>query len=40
MHTKCWSEKPERRHHLGDIGVDGKIILGWILQKYDVRELT
>jgi len=27
--------KPER-HHLGDPGVDGRIILRWIFRKWDV----
>lgn len=32
MHVKLWSEDPNRRGHLGDLGVDGR--------KYydDVRE--
>jgi hypothetical protein len=25
------------RDHLGDQGVDGRIILRWIFRKYDVR---
>jgi len=25
--------KPEERDHLGDIGVDGKIIFRWIFRK-------
>jgi hypothetical protein len=28
--------KPERKTHLGDPGVDGRIILGWIFRKWDV----
>jgi hypothetical protein len=27
--------KLERKSHLHDPGVDGKIILGWILRKWD-----
>ena len=27
--------KPERRRPLGDPGVDGRIILGWIFEKWD-----
>jgi len=25
--------KPERKNHLGDPGIDGRIILRWILRK-------
>jgi hypothetical protein len=27
--------KPEGRNHLEDTGVDGRIILKWILEKWD-----
>jgi hypothetical protein len=27
--------RPEGRHHLGDPGVDGRIILKWILKTWD-----
>jgi len=33
MHTTFWSEDLKRRDHLDDLGVDGKIILEWILGK-------
>jgi hypothetical protein len=29
-----------KRDHLGDPGVDGRIILGWIFRKWDVRVWT
>jgi hypothetical protein len=28
------------RDHWGDVGVDGRIILRWILRKWDVRVWT
>ena len=32
--------KPEGRDHLGDPGVDGRIILRWIFRKWDVGGWT
>ena len=32
--------KPEGRDHLGDPGVDGRIILIWIFRKWDVGLWT
>ena len=32
--------KHEERGHLGDPGIDGRIILRWILRKWDVRART
>jgi hypothetical protein len=29
----------EERNHLEDVDVDGKIMLKWMLRKWDVREL-
>jgi hypothetical protein len=33
MHTEFWLENPKRRGHSEDLGVDGRIILEWILEK-------
>jgi len=32
--------KPERKSHLGDLDVDGRIILRWILRMWDVGVWT
>ena len=32
--------KPEGRRHWGDLGVDGRIILGWISRRWDVGLWT
>ena len=31
-----WWENLRERHHLGDPGLDGRIILRWIFRKWDV----
>jgi len=33
MHTIFWLENLKGRDHLEDTGVDGKIILEWVLRK-------
>jgi hypothetical protein len=33
MHTIFWFENLKGRDHLEDLGMDGKIILEWILGK-------
>jgi hypothetical protein len=33
MHAKFQSEDPKGTGHLGDLGVDGRIISQWILKK-------
>jgi len=35
--NRTWVGKPEGKNHLGDPGVDEKIILKWIFRKWDVR---
>jgi hypothetical protein len=34
MHKKFWSENLKGKGHSADSGIDGKIILEWILSKY------
>jgi hypothetical protein len=35
MHTKFWSENVKGKDHSEDVGADRRIILKWILEKYD-----
>lgn len=37
IHTKLWVETLKERLILEDVGMDGKVILKWILKKYYVR---
>jgi hypothetical protein len=32
--------KPKEKTHLGDTGIDGRIILRWFLRKWDVGVWT
>jgi hypothetical protein len=32
--------KREERYHLGDPGIDGRIILSWIFRNWDLRAWT
>jgi len=34
------AEKPEGKDHLGNTGIDGRIIFAWIFRKWDVRLWT
>jgi len=40
MYKKFWSENLKGRDHAEDLGVDGRIILEWILGKYGGRVWT
>jgi hypothetical protein len=40
MHTKFWSENLKGRDNSEDKGVDGRIILDWMLQKYGGKVWT
>jgi len=39
-YTGFWWGNLNERDHLGDPGVDGRIILRWILRKWDVGVWT
>ena len=39
-YTGSWWGNRRERDHLGDLGVDGRIILGWISRKWDVGIWT
>jgi hypothetical protein len=40
VYTSIWWGKLRERDHWGDPGVDGRIILRWILMKWDVALWT
>jgi photosystem II stability/assembly factor-like uncharacterized protein len=35
VHTGIWWGDPREGEHLGDLGVDGRIILKWIFKTWD-----
>jgi len=38
--TAFWWGDPSERDHLGDVGVDGRIILSWIFKAWDCGTWT
>jgi hypothetical protein len=40
IETKFWSKPPKGRNQSGELGVDGRIILKLIMEKYGVRFRT
>jgi hypothetical protein len=40
MHTVLQWNNLNERDHLGDLDVDGQMILKWILEKYSVSGLN
>jgi len=39
-YTGCWWGNLRERAHLGETGVDGRIILRWIFRKLDAGSWT
>jgi hypothetical protein len=39
-YTGFWWGNLRARDHLGDSGIDGRIVLRWILRKWDMRVWT
>ena len=37
LYTGFWWRNLRDRNHLGDTGLDGRIILGWIFRKWGVQ---
>ena len=40
VYTGFWWGNRRERNHLGDSGIDGRVILRWIFRKWDVRAWT
>ena len=39
VYSVLWGDL-SKREHLGDPGIDGRIILGWIIREWDVGAWT
>jgi hypothetical protein len=37
VHTAFWSENMQEESHVGDLGVDGKVITKYVLMKQGVK---
>jgi hypothetical protein len=40
LHTGFWWGDPSGRHHLKDLGEDGRIILKWLFKKWHGQTWT
>ena len=40
MHTRFWWGDLSERDHLEDVGVDGRLMLNWIVKKWDEESWT
>jgi hypothetical protein len=40
VHTGFWLGDLKERHHLEDLGIDGRIVLKWIFKKRDGEPWT
>jgi len=40
VHTEFWWRDLKERHHVEDLGIDEKMILKWILKKWDEEAWT